>query len=71
MPDVPAENDRRLADEREPPGARVSLDGIDPYRFHLDDDFGRQRGRVGNLGQPEHLGAAKRILNDRTHPDSP
>jgi hypothetical protein len=65
--DIPAEDERRLADQRELARPDERLHGIHAHRLDADKHLGGQRHRPVYLGDLEHLGAAESLLNNGTH----
>ena len=65
--DVPAEYERRLAQERELPGPDHRLDGVYSHCPHPDQHLGGQWHRSLHLSEPQHFWTAEGLLADRLH----
>ena len=65
--DIPAEDERRLANQRELARPDERLHGIHAHGLHADQHLGGQRHRPVYLGNLEHLGTAESLLNNGTH----
>ena len=65
--DVPAEDERRLADQRELAGPDERLHGVHAHGLDADQHLSGQRHWPVYLGNLEHLGTAESLLNNGMH----
>jgi len=65
--DIPAEDERRLADQRELSRPDEWLHGVHAHGLAADQHLSTQRHWPVYLGNLEHLGTAENLLNNGMH----